>query len=85
MANPQSPKGVVPQELTDALARINTETDNLAVTVTALRDQIKTTMTTQEVADVTSGLNAVADRLKGIGADPSEPVPPGPTPMFKKK
>lgn len=79
------PKGVVPQELTDALARINAETDNLAVTVTALRDQIKTTMTTQEVADVTAGLNAVADRLKGIAVNPDEVVPPGPTPMFRKR
>lgn len=75
----------VPQELIDALAKINTETDNLAVVVTALRDAIKTSMTQADVDSVKTSLSDVATRLSGIAADPNAPVPPGPTPQFRKR
>lgn len=77
----------VPQELTDALQKIDTDTNNLATVVKGLRDQISTGMTPADVSAVQTKLGEVATRLEGIAADPNVPVPPGPPPqpLQKKK
>lgn len=74
-----------PQSLTDAIAKINADTDALATVVTNLRSAISTSMTQADVDAVTATLSAVATRLEGIAADPNAPVPPGPAPTFNKK
>jgi len=70
----------VPQELTDALNKIDADTDALAAVVKGLRDKITTTMTQADVDAVKTKLDQVATRLEGIAADPNQPVPPGPAP-----
>lgn len=74
----------IPQELTDALAKLDTETTGLATVVTQLRDMIKTGMTPEDVAVVRGNLDAVAERLKGIAHDPNAPIPPEPPVVFAR-
>jgi len=66
----------LPQKLTDALARLNTETDEMASYVRGLQDTISTSMTQEDVDSVHAGLEAVATRLDGIAKDPENPAPP---------
>lgn len=70
----------VPQVLTDALDKINADTSALATVVQSLRDRIGTGMSQADVDAVKARLDEVATRLEGIASDPSQPVPPGPTP-----
>lgn len=70
----------VPQSLTDALAKIDADTDALAAVVTDLRSKVKVGMTQADVDAVDAKLAAVAARLEGIAVDPNVPVPPGPPP-----
>lgn len=65
----------VPQSLTDVLASINTATDAVATKMTALRGQIKVSMTPTEVQGVQDQISALVTRLNGIAADPTDPVP----------
>lgn len=65
----------LPQDILDAFAKIDTETNNLATIITTLRDLVKTGMSADDVAVVRGNLTAVADRLTGIAADPNAPVP----------
>ena len=69
----------IPQQMTDALAKIDTATTSLGAVVTGLRDKIKTGMSDADVAAVDAKLAAVATALEGIAADPADPVP-GPLP-----
>lgn len=66
---------MVPQELIDALAKIDTATNEVATVVTQLRDLVKTGMSAEDVAVVRGNMTAVADRLTGIAKDPNAPVP----------
>jgi len=66
--------------LDDVLQKIDTDTDALAATVTALRDKVSTGMSQADVDAVKAKLAAVATRLEGIAADPTTPVPVGPPP-----
>lgn len=77
----------IPQELTDALAKVDEDTNKLAVVVKDLRDQVSVGMTDADVAAVKAKLGEVATRLEGIAADPGAPVPPAPAPttLAKKK
>jgi hypothetical protein len=75
----------VPQEMTDALSKIDTETNELAAVVTDLRSRITTGMTQEDVAAVTGKLGEVATRLDGIAADPNAPVPGPPVVALPKK
>jgi hypothetical protein len=68
----------IPQALTDALNKLNTETNEISEYVKGLKDKISTSMTAEEVASVTAGLDAVSTRLDGLAANPDNPVPPSP-------
>lgn len=72
----------IPQALTDALAKLDTETTEIAAVVTQLRDAIKTGMTQADVDSVQSTLTALAERLDATAKDPNAPVPEGPVPVF---
>lgn len=70
----------VPQDLTDALNKIDADTDAVAATIKSLDALISTSMTAADVAAVKTTLAATAARLEGIAVDPNVPVPPGPPP-----
>jgi hypothetical protein len=74
----------VPQALTDALAKVDTETNNLAAVVTDLRSKIGVGMTQTDVDAVDATLDAISTRLSGIAADPTNPIPAGPGPQMSK-
>jgi hypothetical protein len=71
---------MVPQELTDALKKIDDDTNALATVLKTLRDQIGTGMSQTDVDAVKTSLDAVATRLEGLAVDPNQPVPPTPPP-----
>lgn len=54
---------------------IDDATNVVATEITDLKSQIHNSMTDAEVADVKAGLQAQADRLSAIAADPANPVP----------
>ena len=68
----------VPQVLIDKMKEVDDETTAVGVEVARLRDLVSTSMTAEDVATVTNGLDAIETRLKGIAADPNNPVPPTP-------
>jgi hypothetical protein len=67
---------VAMSDTTDAIAELNTETDALAARIDAVIGSI------EGVDDATAAeLRAVSSRLRGLAADPANPVPPvEPTP-----
>jgi chromosome segregation ATPase len=67
---------VAMSDTTDAIAELNTETDALAARIDAVLASNET------VDDATAAeLRAVSSRLRGLAADPANPVPPvEPTP-----
>lgn len=65
------------QNFKDLLAAVDAETNRIAAKIQSLVDQLGGGgMSDAEEAEALAGLSAVADRLKTIGADPSNPVPP---------
>lgn len=74
----------IPQELTDALAKVDADTTQIATVVKNLRDQITTSMTPADVAAVKDTLSGIATRLEATAVDPSNPVPASAMPKFKK-
>lgn len=68
----------IPQAMTDALNKIDADTNALAAVVTDLRSKIGVGMSQADVDAVDAKLAEVATRLEGIAADPQNPVPPGP-------
>lgn len=58
---------VVMSDVSDAITEINTETDALAARVDAIVETVDDETAAQ--------LRPIADRLRGIAADPSNPVP----------
>lgn len=67
------------QNFKDLLAAVDAETNRIAAKIQSLVDGLSGGgMTDAEEAEALAGLSAVADRLKTIGADPSNPVPPVP-------
>jgi hypothetical protein len=81
IAAPERSKAMpVPQNLQDALAKIDADTDAVAQVVRSLRDQIGTGMTQADVDAVQARLDEIATRLEATAADPNNPVPPGPAP-----
>lgn len=68
----------ISQELQDAMAAIDTATNNVAQRITDLSGQISTGMSQADVTAVVSQLNAEATKLNTIAADPNNPVPPTP-------
>lgn len=67
------------QNFKDLLAAIDAETDRLAKKIADLVAQLTAGgMTEAQETQALAGLTAVADRLKTIGADPTNPIPPAP-------
>jgi phage shock protein A len=64
--------GVVPQELTDTIARLNAGVAAAAQKIQSLKDQISQSMTQQEVADVQSQLDAIATSLEGLSTEQTQ-------------
>lgn len=62
-------------ETTAVLQRLNDATNRVATVVNDIRAQIKTGMTTEEVASVDAQLADVASHMEAIAADPENPVP----------
>ena len=62
------------------LTKIDTETNEVAAEVAALRDQITNNggISAADADAVVAKLGAISDRLTGIGADPENPVPAAP-------
>lgn len=84
MATP--PKGAVSQELTDALTDMNLAVDETAVYIDGLVNQVKQSMTPQEVADYKASMGVATARLRALRVDPNNPQPPPPPPpVFKKR
>jgi hypothetical protein len=75
----------LPQEMTDVLNRIDTDTNALAAVVTDLRSRISTGMTQEDVTAVQNKLGEVAGRLEGIASNPAAPVPPSPPPAALRR
>ena len=69
------------QNFKDLLAAINVETNRLAAKIQELIDKVTTSgLSGPEEAEILADLQAVKDRLSTVGADPSNPIPPVPTP-----
>lgn len=64
------PSKVVPQEMTDAIARINAAVPAIAAKIQSLKDQINQSMTAEEVADVQNQLDGIATQLEGLATEP---------------
>lgn len=73
------------QGIKQLVTDINDETNTVAAKVDAqakaiqdLKDQIAqgTPVTQEDLDAIANGLTPISDRLKAIGADPSNPVPP---------
>lgn len=62
-------------DLNQAIADLNDATNSIADRVTALSAQLAGNMTPAQVADAQTQLEAIATRLKGLAADPANPVP----------
>lgn len=67
-------------EVEKLISDINDATNQVADRITALTDKLSTNMTGEEVDQIKTDLQASVDRLKVLGANPSQPVPPEPTP-----
>lgn len=65
----------VPQAMTDALKAIDDRTTELAAVVAGLRGRITTAMSQADVDAVVGQLGEVEAHLKGIAADPANPLP----------
>jgi predicted RecB family endonuclease len=65
----------VSQAVTDVLAKIDTATNDVAAELKKLAGQIGTGMTQAEVDTLVTQLQAKADTLEGLAADPANPVP----------
>lgn len=63
------------QDIKDLAKKIDDATTAVANRLDALSNQIKNSMTDQEVADVKASLQAEVDRLTVLGQDPNNPVP----------
>jgi hypothetical protein len=72
----------VSQEFQDALSDLDAATNEVATVVDALRNQLKTSMTPEEVSNAKDTLSGVSARLRGIAKNPDDPVPP-PPPEFQ--
>lgn len=66
---------VMDQETLDMLKEIDDETSSIGKEMDDLRSQIKSGMPQSDVADLKSRLGTLSSRLKGIAADPNNPVP----------
>lgn len=77
----------VPQSITDALAALDTATNEVATYIAGLKGVISTSMTQADVDMVHNGIDAAVARLKALASDQGNPVPPltpGALPKVKK-
>lgn len=64
------------QNFKDLFAGIGTETDRIAVKIQELMDKISSSgLTGPEESEILADAQAIKDRLTGIGADPTDPIP----------
>jgi len=71
----------VAQEFEALRVALDEATTAVGVKIDALKAQIDTNMTPEEVATVKAGLQTEIDQLKGLAANPADPVPdPDPVP-----
>lgn len=64
------------QDLDTLIAALDEATTAIGTRIDALTQSIKNNMTDDEVADVKAKMSAEVDKLKAMGTDPSNPVPP---------
>lgn len=65
------------QSFKDLLAAVDAETTRIANKIDELVAKLEAGgMSASEEAEVQEGLTALSDRLKKIGADPAQPIPP---------
>jgi len=62
-------------DLKAILTRIATATDNIAADITAIKNKIQPGMTEAEVAEVTAGLEAAAEKIESLDAENPEGQP----------
>ncbi len=68
------------QTFKDLLAAVDEETTRIADKIEALVAQLESgSLSEAEEAEVLAGLQSQVDRLKTIGHDPADPVPPVPS------
>jgi len=65
----------VAQDLEALRAALDDATNKVAAEIATLKGQVKNSMTDAEVTALKAGLQASADRLNGLAADPMNPVP----------
>lgn len=65
-------------DIKKAIADLDKETTDIATVQAALVAKIKNGMSDQEVADIKASFGTLGDRLKSLGVDPTNPVPPAP-------
>lgn len=77
MADVQSVKQLV-SDLNDETNTVAAKIDAQAAAIQALKDQIAqgSPVTQQDLDEIASGLAPISDRLKALGADPAQPIPP---------
>jgi hypothetical protein len=64
---------------TELLTAVDAETTRIGAKIQTLIDQLAAGgLSAEEEATVLAGLGAAADKLKGIGVDPADPVPVDP-------
>lgn len=64
-----------------ALSAVDTETTRIGDYIATLTKQLAAGgMTAEQEASVLTGLQAAAERLKGVGSSVQQPVPPGALP-----
>lgn len=68
----------IPKPISDAISAINDDTNQLATVVINLRSQVKVGMTQEDVDAVQAQLTDIGTHLRGIAADPDNPVSPAP-------
>lgn len=65
------------QSFKDLLAAVDVETNRIAAKIDELVAKLEAGgMTEAEEEEALAGLSATADRLKTIGANPADPIPP---------
>lgn len=63
------------QEVENIIKQFDDATNNLANEINDLKSRVGTGMSTEDVEQLKTELQAKVDRLKALGADSSNPVP----------
>lgn len=66
------------QETLDLMKQVDAATTDVADRIQKLIDAQASAPTEEEKAKITAAINAELDRLRGLGRDPNNPIPPAP-------